>query len=43
MRPIFTKSVISQLITDLQNPWKDKAALEVEKAKPQNLKSNLNW
>lgn len=28
------------LIRDLQNPWKVKAALEVEKAKPQNLKSN---
>lgn len=28
-------------IRDLQNPWKVKAALEVEKAKAQNLKSNL--
>lgn len=40
---IFTESVILQLVIGLQNPQKDKAALKVEKAKPQNLKSNLTW
>lgn len=31
------------LIRDLQNSWKVKATLEVENAKPQNLKSNPTW
>lgn len=34
--------VILQLVADSQNPGKDKA-MEAEKAKPQNLKSNLTW